>query len=131
MTDTGRRVGPVEPRHPISGEVKSLEALRRERNPIVIARKEGWEVGHYLGEVKFTKGSRLIVDVEFYGSSQVFLGGCIWTDAFDDSDPRACLVHSTAPQVRAALRGTLCSCARVDEKCRTSHDQTCPLSEAA
>ena len=83
MVDTGRRVGPSPAKHPITGELKTLEEQRRALDPIVIARKEGWEVGRLLGLDKFTKGSRHIVDVEFYpfGSYRSFVGACIFSDA--------------------------------------------------
>jgi hypothetical protein len=126
MTDTGRRIGAVEARDPISGQPKSLEQLRHERNPIVLARKEGWEVGRFLGMEKFTKGERCIIDVEFYGQAQVFIGACI----FSDTPKPSTLVRSTPDQVRAALRGTLCTCVAESKEIR-AHLLSCPLSEVA
>lgn len=124
--DTGRRVGPSPALDPITGRLRTLEQQRRALNPIRIAREEGWEVGRFLGLEKFTKDERCIIDVEFYGQAQTFIGACI----FSDTPKPSTLVRSTPNQVRAALRGTLCTCVAESKELR-AHLLSCPLSEVA
>lgn len=133
LTDTGRHIGPASVKDPITGQLKSLEEQRRARNPVAVARKEGWEVGHSLGDVALRKDGRSIVLNEHRGA---FCNGSIKSDTDTTDRYKKTIVTSSLAQVRAALRGTLCTCGPRSvvigresffEYDRTKHEATCPL----